>query len=172
MWFYRRYYSWLHGWPEIIGWESKATQRVLMIYRGKGFLAVIWFVSSPTPHPPPPFSPVSELDRESQRPERLLADGRGGWRGWAMSRIIRPQEDWSSTNHLIISEGHHTAIFSSLCLGDDSLILVPGEESGQIGGSRPDLFDFMLQSSCWLPLAPLSCTFFGIPTFLPMPFYF
>ncbi len=45
------------------------------IYRGPGFLAVIWFGSTPNPHPP-----VSKLHRrhKTTEKERQLADGKGG----------------------------------------------------------------------------------------------
>jgi hypothetical protein len=140
-----------------------------MIYRGPGFLTVVWFGSSPTPHPSPP-SLLSEsltgVIQEDRDRETTC------WRERGMKGVgLEPNH--TTARSLVLYKSFTTLwrppyghFFLSLCLGDDSLILVPGEESGQIGGSRPDLFDFMLQFSCWLPLAPLSCTFFGIPTFL------
>ncbi len=57
-----------------------------MIYRGPGFLAFVWFGSSPTPSPPPPT--VSKPDRRHTGTcylERVA-------KGWARSRIMRQQE--------------------------------------------------------------------------------
>ncbi len=58
-----------------------------MMYRGPGFLAVLWLGSSPTLSPPP--SPVSisatgDTQDQKTETESQLADGRmrgGGWRG-------------------------------------------------------------------------------------------
>jgi len=74
--------------PSLGTWGQRAptaswtvvTRECWMIYRGPGFLAVVWFGSS-CPFPP---SPVSKLDRRHTR--------RRGGRGWARSRIIRLQE--------------------------------------------------------------------------------
>ncbi len=62
-----------------------------IIYRGPGFLVVVLIGSLPHPSP---LSPVTKLDRRHigrTEKERQLADG-GGVRGWARSRIKRPQE--------------------------------------------------------------------------------
>ncbi len=69
--------------------EYKRIREQRMIYRGPGFLAVVWFG----------FSPIHSLTltRRKARPathrktekERQVADGRGG-RGWVRSRITRP----------------------------------------------------------------------------------
>jgi hypothetical protein len=62
-----------------------------LIYRGLGFLAVVWCGSSPTPYPPLPFVSSPATQRKTEK-ERQAADGRGGERGWERKRIIRPQE--------------------------------------------------------------------------------
>jgi hypothetical protein len=54
------------------------TREYWMIYRGPGFLAVLWFGSSPTPFPP---SPASKLDRRHigrLRKRDKLRRGEGG----------------------------------------------------------------------------------------------
>ncbi len=53
-----------------------------MIYIGPGFLAVVWFGSSPTS------SLVNKLHRRHRKTICLREKGKG----WARSRIIRPQE--------------------------------------------------------------------------------
>jgi len=56
-----------------------------MIYRGPGFLAVVWFGFSPTSCPPPPHPSASStgdsLEDWDCEKERQLADGRVGGRG-------------------------------------------------------------------------------------------
>ncbi len=77
-------------------WFSK---EYWMIYRGPGFLSVVWFGSSPHPLNPPPTSPVSKLDwRHTGRlkKERQLADGWGG--GWG-AESYHSKKAWSSLNH-------------------------------------------------------------------------
>jgi hypothetical protein len=56
-----------------------------MIYRGPGFLAVVWFGSSPTPSPVSKFLSLSHLPvcRQSS-----FLTGEESWRGWARSQII------------------------------------------------------------------------------------
>ncbi len=55
-----------------------------MIYRGPGFLAAVWFGSSPTPYLPP--STVSKLDRRHtgrlRKRDNLLGGGGGGKKGF------------------------------------------------------------------------------------------
>ncbi len=73
------------------GWSE--SREYWMIYRGPGFLAVVWFGSSPTPLPHPPSS-LSKLNRQHTgrlRKKDKLLTGEGG-RGWARSWIFRPQE--------------------------------------------------------------------------------
>ncbi len=70
-----------------------------LFYRGPGFLAVVWFGSSPTPLPHTFPSVSSTGDTHKREKERQVADGRGR----ARSRIIRPQEAWSSICHSILS---------------------------------------------------------------------
>ncbi len=74
-----------------------------MIYRGPGFLAVVWFGSSPTPSPPPVSKSRPATHRKTKK-ERQFADGRRG-KGWARSRIIRPLESlvlYKSFNNLCV----------------------------------------------------------------------
>jgi hypothetical protein len=58
-----------------------------MLSRGR----TIWFLAQTLPP-----SPVGKLDRRHtgrvRKRDNLQHDGRGGRRGWARSRIIRPQE--------------------------------------------------------------------------------
>jgi hypothetical protein len=52
-----------------------------MIYRGPGFLAIVWFGSFPPPSPPPSLQSVSTAGDTQEAWEReSIADGRGGWR--------------------------------------------------------------------------------------------
>ncbi len=61
-----------------------------MIYRGPGFLAVIWFGSLPTPSSQLSLSKLSLfLSLPVCRRSSLLT---GGGRGWGRSQIIWPQE--------------------------------------------------------------------------------
>ncbi len=71
-------------------WQKDSNREYYMIYRGPGFLVVVWFGSSPTPSP---------LSRQQVRPaathrktkkERQLGDGREGV-GW-VAESVRPQE--------------------------------------------------------------------------------
>jgi hypothetical protein len=74
-----------------------------MIYRGPGFLAVVWFGSSPIPLPPSPISTLSIfLSLPVCRRSRFLT--REG-RGWGRSQIIR----WGESLVLYKS-------FNTLCL--------------------------------------------------------
>ncbi len=61
-----------------------------MINRGPGFLAVVWFDSSPTPSPLSRQQVVS-LSQSSCVSPIELTDGRGG-RGWGRSQNIRKRE--------------------------------------------------------------------------------
>jgi hypothetical protein len=65
-----------------------------MIYRGPGFLAVVWFGSSSFPATPFP-SHVSKLDGDTQEDwerETTFWRERGREGGWVRIRIIRPQK--------------------------------------------------------------------------------
>ncbi len=70
-----------------------------MLYRGPGFLAVVWFGSSP-------FTviawPATHIDWER---DKLC------WReGWGRSQIMRPQKKaWTSINHSILSGSNNLA---------------------------------------------------------------
>ncbi len=76
-----------------------------IIYRGQGFLAVIWFGSFAAP--PPPIT-VSKLDRRHtgrlrKRDNLLTGEGVGG--GWG-AESYNCQKTWSSVNHSILSGQH------------------------------------------------------------------
>ncbi len=81
--------------------------RVLNDYRGPGFLAAVWFGSSPPPpllsHP----SVSSTGDTQEDWKKRPLADGWG--RRWGRSRIIRP---WEILGINIIQYSLHYPILS------------------------------------------------------------
>ncbi len=79
-----------------------------MIYRGPGFLDVVWFGSSPSPRP----SPVSKLEGRYN----LLTEGEGrGWGGLGrhkeMSSILADQ--WRPRPHMSPSGGRGVAGVSS-----------------------------------------------------------
>ncbi len=67
-----------------------------MIYRGQGFLAVVWLgglLLHSFPLPLPSVSSTGEGDTyEDWERERQLADGRGEGSGWGRSQIIRRRE--------------------------------------------------------------------------------
>ncbi len=67
------------------------TREYWIIYRGPGFLVVVWFDYCATP-----FSSKSSTNRghigSMRKREKQLADGRGG-REWGRSQIIRWQEN-------------------------------------------------------------------------------
>ncbi len=68
-----------------------------MIYRGPGFLAVVWFASSPSLQLAWPAT-----HRKTEK-ERQLADGRGG-EGGGGAKSYESEEALSSINHSIFSE--------------------------------------------------------------------
>ncbi len=78
-----------------------------MIHRGPGFLAVIWFSSSP--HLPPPRQQVVSLTRSSCVSPVELTEGRGG-RGWGRSQIIWCRE------MLVLYKSFNTRWVYSPCL--------------------------------------------------------
>jgi hypothetical protein len=91
---------------------------------------MIWFL----PNLP---SPVSRLDRRHKGLRDNLLTGAGGERGWARSRIIRPQESLSSINHSILSGAHSS--FAVILSGSNTwihdlilsvLYIVPMETGG------------------------------------------
>ncbi len=91
---------------------TSRTREHWTIYRGPGFLAVVWFGSTATPSLPS--SLVRKLDRRhTKKTEKLrqLADRRGG-KGWAWSRIIRSKESLALYKS-----------FNILCLGQRECIL-------------------------------------------------
>ncbi len=77
-----------------------------MIYGGPGFLAVVWFGSSPTPPPPPSVSSTRKTGRlrrtgRLRKSENLLkGEGGGGGRG---SESCDHEKAWSSINHAVLS---------------------------------------------------------------------
>ncbi len=68
-----------HCEPESIEW----------IIEGQAFLRIVWFGST---NPPPPLSVSTTGDPREERLVSCWRKRRGEWRGWAWSRIIRPQE--------------------------------------------------------------------------------
>ncbi len=69
-----------------------------LIYRGPGYLAVVWFGSSPTP--------VSKLDRRHTgrlRKRDNFLTGEGGRGGWPRGKSYDRKEAWSSIIHSILS---------------------------------------------------------------------
>ncbi len=117
------YCSWVRSVIWMINDVCVLVREYWIIYRGPGFLAFLWFGSSPTPSPP-----VSKFDRRHtgrfSNKDKLLT-GRGeGWGG--ESKIIRRRESlviyksfnalWSTTAELetimIPSTGSHACISS------------------------------------------------------------
>jgi hypothetical protein len=76
------------------------------IYRGPGFLAVVWFCPTPT-HLPPSRQQVVTLSQSSCVSPVELTDG---GEGWAWSQIIRSLA-WPSRNHSIVSDCNVQYIF-------------------------------------------------------------
>ncbi len=77
------YECWMYLWRDLIPFVSQVMNRVYwMIYRGPGFLAVVWFGSSPTPPPiPHPHEQVVSLSPSSCVLPVELTLGRGGGAG-------------------------------------------------------------------------------------------
>ncbi len=78
-----------------------------MIYRGPGFLAIVWFDSSPTPSPS---SSGSKLDRQHTGTEKerqvMYWRERGEGGGWGAKPYDR-KKAWSSINNSILSDFMH-----------------------------------------------------------------
>jgi hypothetical protein len=76
--------------PPFINLKS-ALSEYWMIYRGPGFLAVVWFGSTPTSFPPLPSPTCFSFS------VLLCVASPAYWgeRGRAWSRIIRPQKSWA-----------------------------------------------------------------------------
>jgi hypothetical protein len=70
-----------------------------MIYRGPGFLAVVWFGSTPTPFPT---SRQQIVSLSVFRRSSLLTEGRG----WAWSRSHVRKKAWHSINRAKLSASH------------------------------------------------------------------
>ncbi len=82
--------------------STARTRKYWMIYRGPGFLAVIWFGSSPNPFSPFP-SVSSTGDTQEDEKERQVVDGRGGGQGRGWAESYDHKKAWSSMNHSIFS---------------------------------------------------------------------
>ncbi len=78
-----------------------------MIYRGTGFLLVVWFGFSPTPSPPPTASKLDQRHTGKLRKRDIFADGRGGEGGQEAESYDR-KNAWSSTNHSMLSGYYDT----------------------------------------------------------------
>ncbi len=74
-----------------------------MIYRWPGFLAVVWFGSSPTPFPSSFRQQVVSLSKSSHVSPVKLIDGRRGRWGWTRSESYDRKKAWSSINHSTLS---------------------------------------------------------------------
>ncbi len=85
--------NWSDSSPEV---QDCTEQRVLRIYRGPDFLAVVWFISSPVPQARP-------AARERETP---------CWRGvWGKSQPYDIEKVWSSMNHSIRSGTEDLSVF-------------------------------------------------------------
>ncbi len=108
--------GWLHLWRDSFGRGPGFFLSSLLappreywrIYRGPGFLMVVWFGSSPSPSLPLPSEARQATHRKSEK-EKQLAHGR--W-GWARSRNIRPQKS------LVPYKSFNTLWFHSPLLSD------------------------------------------------------
>jgi hypothetical protein len=103
----------------ILGYFPHADQRVLYnLIEDQAFRRrMIWFLSGfpPTPPPLPSVSSTSESHRKTEK-KRQLSDWRGG-KGWARSRILRPQESlvlYKSFNTLWFVQSTHLTIEKAL----------------------------------------------------------
>ncbi len=78
---------------------TRRTREYWMIYRGPGFLAVLWFGSSPTPSLPPipSVSLTGETLEDRERETTWWRERRGGGSGAKKART------WSSLIHSILS---------------------------------------------------------------------
>jgi hypothetical protein len=89
---------------EHFSFESRSIQRkpdfhwFLTIYRGPGFLAVVWFGSSFTPSPPPP--------SESSTGDWRGLEG-GGGPGGEGTKSYAGEKAWSSINYSILSDFYY-----------------------------------------------------------------
>ncbi len=61
-----------------------------MIYRGPGFLALVWFGNSPTPSPPSLVSKIDRRHRKTEKERNLAVDWGGGGATHTTSRNPGP----------------------------------------------------------------------------------
>jgi hypothetical protein len=83
-----------------------------MIYRGLGFLTVLWFGSTPAP-PPLSQQQIPSLSQSSCVSPVHLTDGRGGGgeeAGVEPSHTTGRMKTWASINRSILSDSHHSEI--------------------------------------------------------------
>ncbi len=82
-----------------------------MIYRGSGFLAVLWFVSSPTPFQPYPvcISSIGDTQENWENDTTCWWAGGSGWDG-AEAKSYDDEKPWSSINHWILSARHSNTV--------------------------------------------------------------
>ncbi len=106
-------------------WRSNSTLKLWFtlrrylhwtIYRRPGFLAVVWFGSSPSPFPP---SLVSKLDRRHtgrlrKRDNLLTGKGGDGDGGRGAESYVR-KKAWPSINHSILSVHTAQSVHSMYC---------------------------------------------------------
>ncbi len=98
------------NWHNTVVAPSDVRIEYWMIYRGAGFLAIVWFGSKHTP--PPVCSTATHRKFEN---ERQAADGRGGWAWW---RVIRPQESlaiFKSFNNLWVCKYWNWKLAAKVC---------------------------------------------------------
>ncbi len=68
-----------------------------IVYRGPGFLALIWFGSSPAPsHPLPSVSSCCDTQEDGERETTF-------WQGGGGAKSNDSEKDWSSINHSILA---------------------------------------------------------------------
>jgi hypothetical protein len=82
-------------------------RKYITIYRGSGFLAIVWFGSSPTPSPHLPSASCLSFSDSCVSPVDWVVHTDGGeWGGGAQS--YDDEKAWSSLNHSIFSGSPQT----------------------------------------------------------------